>query len=201
MFSIALAAAAQATAPAPVLTKDLRTIFRVDDYPSSALQRGEQGAVIPEILVNPNGHVELCTIAASSGYPDLDSTTCAIIRERTKFSPPIGPNGEPVYSLNRVPIGWGIGGPLQFAVNPDMELSINQAPAGVQLPVSVFIKFLRTPDGSVTSCRAAQAASPELVDLACRTTNQSDRRVIRNAAKQPVTAWDAAQVRFVLQKP
>ena len=200
MLWLALAIASQAAASGPTLTKDVRTVFRADDYPASALQRGEQGAVLPEILINPSGGVELCTIAASSGYQDLDSTTCAIIQERAKFPPPTGPNGEPVYLLKRIPIGWGLGGPLPFRVNADMELSINQAPAGVQLPTSVFIKFLRNPDGSVTSCQATVAAPPELVGLACRATDQSARRIIRNAAKQPVTAWDGAEVRFILQK-
>jgi protein TonB len=195
MLGILLTAAAQLSAP-PLATKDLRTIFRADDYPTTAMQRGEQGAVIPEVLVSPSGRIESCTIVASSGYPDLDATTCAIIRERAKFVP----NGQSVYVLNRVPIGWGLGGPLSFVVNPDLELSINQAPEGVQLPASVFIKFLRNPDGSVTSCEASQAAPVELVRLACRATDESNRRIIRNAAKQPVSALDSATVRFVLDK-
>jgi protein TonB len=197
MIWIAIAAAAQIGAPVPPVA-DVRMIFTADDYPPTALQRNEQGAVLPEI--NPDGRVESCTIASSSGFPDLDSTTCLIIRRRAHFAAPKGPSGEPVYSLNRTVVSWSLGQPFKAILNPDMELSINRAPDGIHLPVALSIRFLREADGSVTSCQASEPAPAELVALACQATGASNRRIIRNVAKLPVRALDSATVRFVLDK-
>ena len=56
------------------------------DYPKGARQRGEQGDVILEIRVNPEGAVDDVKVAVSSGFPELDEAAVRAARA-AKFSP------------------------------------------------------------------------------------------------------------------
>ena len=56
------------------------------DYPKGARQRGEQGDVVVEIRVNAKGTVDAVTVAASSGFPELDEAAVRAARA-AKFSP------------------------------------------------------------------------------------------------------------------
>ena len=56
------------------------------DYPKEARQRGEQGDVVVEIRVNAEGTVDAVTVAASSGFPELDEAAVRAARA-AKFSP------------------------------------------------------------------------------------------------------------------
>src|ERR1051325_7755637 len=81
--SVALLAAAF-SAPPP---QHLRPLISIDDYPSAALQRGEQGAAYFQVVITPEGGVDSCTILLSTGYKDVDDRTCEIITKRARFSP------------------------------------------------------------------------------------------------------------------
>ena len=58
-----------------------------DDYPSSALRRGEQGTVRFELMIGANGKIEACRVTASSGSSALDAATCKTVSARAKFEP------------------------------------------------------------------------------------------------------------------
>jgi TonB family protein len=192
-----------APAASPTPAQDLRTLITPEDYPASAVQRKEQGAALPELLVDPSGRVVSCTIVASSGYSDLDSMTCSLLRKRARFAPVTGPDGNPAYKLERTVITFGLGGPFRAVQNPDIELSINQAPPGVTLPFDIWVGFLRKADGIVQSCHGSPARTdvPKiLLDFACKAVAEPPLRVVRNPNKQPVDALDSATVRFVVDK-
>ncbi|MFQ5784308.1 MAG: energy transducer TonB [Alphaproteobacteria bacterium] len=71
-------------------------------YPFSARQRGQEGKVIFEVEVRPDGTVENVQVVASSGYRLLDDSARDALR-RWRFVPGIR-NGIPVASTVRVPI-------------------------------------------------------------------------------------------------
>lgn len=58
-----------------------------DDYPSSALRRGEQGTVRFELSIGANGKVEACRVTATSGSSALDAATCKYVSSRARFEP------------------------------------------------------------------------------------------------------------------
>ncbi|WP_420382364.1 energy transducer TonB [Novosphingobium sp.] len=58
-----------------------------DDYPSRALREGWSGVTRLHLLIGSDGRVESCSVAASSGHPELDTVACAKVTERARFSP------------------------------------------------------------------------------------------------------------------
>jgi periplasmic protein TonB len=82
--SVATAAAAprQARVDAPVRPKKAIK----PDYPKGARQRGEQGNVVLEILVNEAGRVEGVKVVTSSGFSELDEAAIRAARA-ARFTP------------------------------------------------------------------------------------------------------------------
>ena len=82
--SVATAAAAprQARVDAPVRPKKAIK----PDYPKGARQRGEQGNVVLEILVNEAGRVDDVKVVTSSGFSELDEAAIRAARA-ARFTP------------------------------------------------------------------------------------------------------------------
>jgi periplasmic protein TonB len=72
------------------------------DYPRSAVLDGAGGNVVARLTVGPDGRVQRCTIARSSGHPALDETTCRLIQRRFRFEPARNLEGRPIAST----FGW-----------------------------------------------------------------------------------------------
>lgn len=68
--------------------EDPTTWFSADDYPPSALRKGEQGTVRFVLHVDGRGVPTSCSITESSGVDTLDDTTCAIALRHARFQPP-----------------------------------------------------------------------------------------------------------------
>jgi periplasmic protein TonB len=56
-------------------------------YPSAARQRSEEGEVLVSFTVESDGHVSAVSIAKSSGHPDLDQATLAMLQGATLPAP------------------------------------------------------------------------------------------------------------------
>lgn len=72
------------------------------DYPRSASRSGASGTVMVHLSVAPDGRVEGCRVARSSGSPDLDEVTCRLARERFRYSPARDSQGRAVADT----VGW-----------------------------------------------------------------------------------------------
>lgn len=72
----------------------LAELFSDQDYPVSAVRAGESGIVGFRLDVGENGRVVACTIVTTSGSAALDSTTCRLLRARTRFSPALDRKGR-----------------------------------------------------------------------------------------------------------
>ena len=79
----------------PKARQPLQRLVSQEDYPASALARGEEGGVAFTLDVHPQGRVTGCTITRSSGSAALDSATCMLMRRRARFTPAIDSNGMP----------------------------------------------------------------------------------------------------------
>jgi TonB family protein len=135
MLSIAILLAAQAspaprvfTPPAPPLpSPDMRGPVRIntdvpligeDDYPEQALFDDQGGITTVRLTVGTNGRASACEVVESSGHPQLDVTTCALVRQRARFQPATL-NGKPVESRWRSRIVWQIPDASYAMIDPE----------------------------------------------------------------------------------
>lgn len=88
-------AAATAAAPSPI---DPVSWFGADSYPMDAQKKGIEGSVTYDVRVDRDGKPTSCRIVGSSGSRILDQATCGALLSKAKFTPAIGPNGQPVAS-------------------------------------------------------------------------------------------------------
>ena len=178
-----------------------RTLFSRNDYPEQAVQRNEEGSVFVQILINPAGDVDTCTVIQSSGFADLDEQTCSVIKTRAKFSPAKDEDGRSVFSLMGVPVTWAINQAPRITVNPDFDLTINHGPPGVHLPLKTSVSYFITPTGSATKCHSLDPKLPEeLADVACQVITTTPYDIVRDHNGTPVTALDYVSVRFRVKR-
>jgi TonB family protein len=181
-------------------------LISADDYPPRAMANGEEGTVVFDALIAPDGSVDKCTIAVSSGHSDLDDATCRIVKARARFVPARDGNGAAVYGIFRNVINWSLGNLVGGHLEPELELQINQAPAGVTLPLVMTLSYVSRADGSAGNCGLDSSAPgtsapppPQvLVDLACNSIVTGPRDVVRNSHGQPVAAKRTMTARFSL---
>jgi len=181
-------------------------LISADDYPPRAMAKGEEGTVVFDALVGPDGSVDKCTIAVSSGYADLDQATCSIVQRRARFVPARDAKGAAIYGIFRQVINWSLGNLVGGHLEPELELQINEAPAGVKLPLVMTLSYVSQVDGSASNCRldssAPTSSAPPppqvLVDLACNSIVGGPRDIVRNSHGQPVEANRTMTARFSL---
>ena len=88
---------------------DVRSIFKLEDYPSEASSRDQQGSGRFLLLIDERGGVAGCQVLEAS-VPALDARGCQVIRERAKFTPAVDRSGKPVRSTFVTPrITWQLG--------------------------------------------------------------------------------------------
>lgn len=72
------------------------TWVTADDYPTFALEAGQQGITTMLATIGTDGRVKACRIVRSSGIPDLDTAACRAFTRRAHFHPAIGADARPV---------------------------------------------------------------------------------------------------------
>lgn len=100
---IALLLAAETAPPSEVAS-----LFRVDDYPSEALEKNESGEVGVEVSVGGNGRVAGCRIISSSKSKSLDKATCDVIARRGDFSARAKEHGGKPFAFE-THVTWAMG--------------------------------------------------------------------------------------------
>jgi periplasmic protein TonB len=75
-------------------------------YPESCRTRGEEGRVVIEVEILPNGSAGSIVVTGSSGYPALDSA--AVNSARNSYFTPAKRNGVPVASYKRFVINFNL---------------------------------------------------------------------------------------------
>ena len=89
------------------LTGEIQGLITGDDYPQSALNNNEQGAVQVTLTVGPTGRVTGCS-ASGSASSTLRNATCRLLSARAKFSPAQDGNGNGITSTYTRTIRWQI---------------------------------------------------------------------------------------------
>lgn len=102
-----LATASLAADPQPARpTQDLYHWFTADDYPLAAIRRHTEGAVGFRLTIDAQGMVSGCVVESSSGDPDLDRTTCEILRSRPHYYPARDAAGRAVDGFDTGRVTW-----------------------------------------------------------------------------------------------
>ncbi len=79
-----------------------------NDYPGKSLDKGEQGTVVVQVEIGPDGKVGQCSVANSSGYERLDKAAMRAFCKRTKYHPATV-DGRPVASVNLANVSFYLG--------------------------------------------------------------------------------------------
>lgn len=77
-----------------------------DDYKSNWIRQEMTGRARFRLDISAEGRVTGCTITASSGHPELDAATCALVSRRARFQPGRDANGQAVASSYANAIDW-----------------------------------------------------------------------------------------------
>lgn len=179
-----LAAAVVATTPTTPLPW-----FDLNDYPTKAFAREWQGVTTFAVIVAPDGRAVDCRIVKSSGYEVLDRPACWVPMKRARFTPAVGADGRPAYGVYRSQVVWQRPDrpALQRDLGPDLEISLNQLPAGTTGP-AVKLAYYVDAAGNPSACTPLpdSATQPrQLVDAACTA-------LFARLGREPVTLRGAA---------
>jgi TonB family protein len=82
------------------------SLFSVNDYPSSAMSRREQGISAVRLVVGIDGRPRNCGVVESSGSKALDAKTCDIYLTRSQYEPARTATGEAVPSIVFQRMSW-----------------------------------------------------------------------------------------------
>jgi protein TonB len=82
--------------------------FTTDDYPPSALRRGQEGVVGIRYIIGPDGRIADCRVTQSSNVPALDQASCDLLFRRASFTPAHDSAGCPIPSRATRRIRWQI---------------------------------------------------------------------------------------------
>lgn len=66
------------------------------DYPRAARKAGAEGMVDVRFTIEADGRAHGCAVMRSSGYAELDATTCRLIERRFRFRPARDAQGRPI---------------------------------------------------------------------------------------------------------
>lgn len=79
-----------------------------NDYPVQALRAGKGGNVVFLLDVNSSGRPTRCSIARSSGVPQLDEMTCQLAIRRARFDAAQNAEGQPIAGFYVSRVRWSI---------------------------------------------------------------------------------------------
>ena len=79
-----------------------------NDFPTTDLRLGHTGVTRFRLGIGSDGRVTSCTITASSGWPGLDSATCARLTQRARFTPASDESGAKVAGSFASSVRWEI---------------------------------------------------------------------------------------------
>jgi outer membrane biosynthesis protein TonB len=88
-------------ASGPVWTNLPRIASRIqDDYPSSALRKGEQATIAFRIMIDDTGKPTNCVRTDITKAENFDDGTCRLVMRMGRFEPARATDGSPLPSYN-----------------------------------------------------------------------------------------------------
>jgi hypothetical protein len=207
MLWIAVAAAAQLSAALPV---NYSRWWSPDDVPASVRTQGVTREVPYRAVIRPDGTLDHCEVEQSSGDTSADAITCSTIMKRGKYLPARWIDGSPAYGVDRVVATWRAS-PEAIApkpIGPDIELAVNELPAGVSSPAGILVAVAVDEKGQLESCVAdpprwlgQPQPNATLVQVACDEVMKNFKATpVRDAGGQAVRSIQTVSVLFSRSK-
>lgn len=143
-----------------------------DDYPTKAFAQHANGTTGFLLRVDATGKVTDCRVAETSGFIELDQTTCGVLLARSKFQPARDAGGVAIVSIYKGSFTWKFPGDSDKRIKemrPEplgIELNLKKIPTGYARPALLRVHF--TAEGKPDSCRAeVSSGSIPLDKVAC----------------------------------
>jgi hypothetical protein len=143
-----------------------------DDYPTKSFAQRANGTTGFLLRVDMTGKVTDCRVAETSGFLDLDQTTCAVLLIRGKFKPARDASGAAIASIYKGTFTWKFPGDSDKrtkAMQPEplgIELNLRKLPTGYERPALLRVHF--TSADKPDSCRAEISSGSLALDkVAC----------------------------------
>ncbi|MES2175853.1 MAG: energy transducer TonB [Pseudomonadota bacterium] len=175
-----------------------------NDYPAGAKRRHEEGTVGFALLISQQGRIEKCSVTESSGFPELDNQTCAVVAVRAHFKPATDENRMAVYGFYSGRLTWRLPGakgspPRRSASAPpsDIELDVQRLPNDA-LEESIGVVTKIDPTGRVILCEPSDQKEglSKPVAIACSQAKDLVVFLTKNDAGNPVTLIRNLRVTF-----
>lgn len=129
-----------------------------NDYPASALQRGEQGAAEFRAIIAPDGKPESCDVLSSTGNKQFDRLTCSLLMRRARFNSAMDEKGKPTHgvfhSINNFWQPDGSNSKFPVSLAPDLRLTVKALPSGMKSPVVIIVHMGVDERGAFKACTA-----------------------------------------------
>lgn len=126
-----------------------------NDYPSRALEKSHGGISGFRLTVSNEGRPVRCDITGSSGYENLDRLTCKLMMTRARFKPALDATGQPALAVYHNQNTWWVSGMPEWllgASRPEMQLSVERMPGGVDDPVIMPMALVVDAEGGIIDC-------------------------------------------------
>jgi hypothetical protein len=124
-----------------------RTWLGPDDYPKSSIISDKEGELTVVLEVNEKGRPSDCKVIVTSGEPELDILTCALLMKRAQFTSAKDKFGRPATSTFTQKVTWRI-------------------PRDKLITQGFKVTFMVTPDGRLSGCEKVEYGSQD-DDLRC----------------------------------
>ncbi len=171
------------------------------DFPARALKDRRQGIVAFQLEITPDGRVSHCIITGSSGHPDLDSTTCALMVRRGRFDPALDGQRQPVPGKWSNRVKWSLpseaflvtkGKVPKLANGYSARLEKSDYPAAAmsaKVSGDATVKLSVSVSGEVADCAVVISSNSDLLDnQSCSIARNWRFNVLRDDKMRPVAS-------------
>jgi TonB family protein len=183
------------------------------DYPISALAAHEEGRVVLDLSVSPNGIVSDARVATSTGSEALDQASVRIAKGQWRFAPAMQ-NGQPVAGNVQVEAEWSL--PLMAANHayietPDSQgatMAVPSAPYAARYsdypPAAaagnaqgvVGVRYQVDAAGNVTDAEVVESSGNFRFDAAALRIARNRSFTPASRGGSPVPIWQSLTVSF-----
>ena len=162
-------------------------------------QKGGHALNFIRVIVTPDGRPQDCKIEVTSGIPDLDKETCALVMKRGRFKPARWADGKPAYGVYRKDVLWADLNQFKYTRPVDVEINVSRIPKGARAPVSFPVNFAVDATGAKSSCGTPERnVDSTLLEIACKQILDSyPVLAARNVGGAAVPSVQNARVSFV----
>lgn len=164
------------------------------DWPDGALEAGRSGTTRVSFDIDAAGKVTTCRVLQTSGHPDLDARSCAIVRERAAYEPARGIDGLADVGRGEQRFDWTTpddrrAAAAARAAEPAWRNRAMTLPAFMARPGGLAVKMTLGDDGKATECRLEGRGGMEgaklMADRLCKDARDKGFRTL-DPAKNPL---------------